>query len=182
MKRHIIGFEIFSLIIGVTFIVHQKLNNIQRSQVDFVSESYLKGNNLFEKSNVKVIQAVFNQPTKQLHIGFLYNRDKSVQEANIKLHIFVNNGKELKFLATENARTTFAMNMEQNRVLHTQVTCEWLAEIKSKENLYVWIEEIKSDKTIIETIPLNFDPSLAIPIFVDYSMDDYIEEHNPKGC
>lgn len=181
MKRHLIGFLIFNLIIATSFVICQCLIDNQLERIDFVSSGYFLKNKPFEKSNVKVIQAIFNQHTKQLDIGFLYNREGSTQEANIALHFYNRDGKNIRYITSERITTRFSINIEQNRVLHESFTCEWLAKPNSNENYYVWIEELPKNTVITKTPISNFDFSSTVPILIDYSMDDYIEQHSSKG-
>ena len=191
MKKHFVGFIIFSLVIGANIIVGKLLHKTAMPKNILVISPNYAGNFqtqpliVSEKIGVtvKLVQATFNQPTKQLKFELLLNRsDKSLQEANFKLHFFVYDGKEIRFLATEKGQTTFGMNIEDNRVINSSIFCEWLDNLESKENIYVWVETISNDKTVIDTKSLIFIQDSLIPVLFDYSMDDYNEEHSPKGC
>lgn len=88
----------------------------------------------------------------------------------------------MRFLDTEKGRTTFAMNSEDHFAAELLIRCEWLDNLESEEGIYVLVETISNDKTKFDTNSPTYIQELAIPILFDYSMDDYNEEHSPKGC
>jgi hypothetical protein len=191
MNKHLSGFGLFSLIIAANLLAFQLFQKpllfrtIPGGLPIYDSEFPAQPLFVSEQTGValKIKSAVFNHPTKRLNLALLLIRsDKLSQEANFNLHFYTYQGNEMVFLGTQNERTTFSMDIENDTVIHSSIDCEWMADRKSNENIFVWVETTPKDRSenSVESRPIA--PRLAVPVLFDYSMDEYNEERSPKGC
>lgn len=107
-------------------------------------------------ANVKVIQAVFNQETKQLNTEFRIKRlSNETEGVRIALHFFVKNGKNTTYQATETItlRPDFANTGTADHAVVSSF--KWLNDMQPQDNLYVIAES---------TVSFNQSKSLE-PVF-----------------
>ncbi len=153
MNKHIFGFILFSLIVGISAIIYgfffSPLTAIQPVYVfenqpekrkSCRKEKYTR----FESKefSAKVTQAVFNQRTNQLDMELLLEHMDN-QAQFVELYFFVKDGVKTRYLATEKVVITPEYNGKGEMIQNITESYEWLENLKPhEENLYVISETI----------------------------------------
>jgi hypothetical protein len=171
MSKHIFGFILFSLIVGISAIIYgffalpsplvlpvYVFENQPEKRKSCRKETYSR----VERAsvNAKVVQAVFNSNTNQLDIDLILERKNSLTDyATVSLHFFAKDGAETRYLRTEKVNLT-----PNNKMMHSITeSYDWLDDLKSRGNLYVVPQTIGDGESYQRLMP-RFDETNAMPI------------------
>ena len=171
MKRHILGFAVFSFIVGATAIIYAMFNvvNVEKISVPAYPERYSsrtacwKMRREAQESNVgspKIEQAVFNLNTKQ----FTWRLASPETELPIALHFFVKDADGTRYIGTERAMSS---NLRDG-TSHFTGSHSWLDNLDSDVNLYVIAEFVPAYGSYNKNFQPEFDASKATAVLFDY--------------
>ncbi len=174
MNRHIFGFILFSLIVGVSAIIYNFFfAPLAAIQPVYVFENQTQPRNYFHsekfkrpgKTNAEVVQAVFDQNTSQMDVDlFLDRKNNSMDEVAVRLDFFVKDGIKTRFLASEEILLP-QFDFDNESTESVTLSYEWLNDLESVENLYVVPQTIRNADSYSETTP-RFDKANAMPVTV----------------
>ncbi len=183
MKKHIIGFAIFSLIVGTTAFIYAMFNVVRVEEVPAPTyyqtysptKSCWKMKRELRESKLdspKISQAVFNLKTKQLD----WKLDTPEIAAPIRLHFFVKDENGTRYIASEQILSSGlrsgqvgmdkrAIDME-GREGEVKFTSSYLSldNLDSYENLYVIAERVPQTRVNYQP---KFDAVKATAVLVD---------------
>jgi hypothetical protein len=172
MTKHIFGFTLFSFIVGVAIAVSGwlafKTVTVNVFEVNKTPPpTYYCPNQKFKNSDVdvKIEQAVLDVNTKQLKTFLWLNpraRTDNVYDA-VRLHFFVKNEKETRYLETEDIWVNSAFDAKKESVLSS---LKWLDKLESFDNLYVVPQMIDDGYINYKTNPPRFDSLNAAPVLL----------------
>lgn len=158
MTKHIAGFILFGFIVGISGIIAFIFAEIPQPEKVFDDElilpryesksrCYKRSHGSFDNSDVsvKVVQAVFNERTKQLDTDlFIKRKDFSTENVSVVLHFFAKEIDGTKYLASERVWLEPEFNLE-GKATHTITSSyQWLDNLNSFENLYVLADTANS--------------------------------------
>lgn len=166
MKKHILGFALFSFIVGTAIFIYAILNpfKVEKNSVPAFSPADLQVNSCWrmkrnlnaKRNNSPVIkQAIFNLQTKELN----WELDTSNVNAPIALNFFVKGEKGTRYINTK----VIPMNAYHNGKTGAASSFLWLNNLDSYENLYVTAEPLSSDNV---NFSKDFDLSKAAPVLI----------------
>ena len=150
MTKHIIGFILFSFIVGVSgffALVFGELPQPEKTTViniprfESKSRCHKKNYRHFadQQTSVSVVQAVFNQRTGLLDTDLLIKReDSSVKNVTFALHFFAKDSDGTRYLASESyyLKPDFDGQYTTVQGLPSR-SYEWFEDLTSRENVYV---------------------------------------------
>lgn len=179
MKKHIIGFAIFSLIVGSAVFIKALFYFPKETRVSY---SYSTRNSCWKMkreghpiTNVPIVrQAVLNLDDKQI------NWELAVPETNsrVALHFFTKDSKGTRYLATELA----PKGISGYPVLsYTSTYLGLINNLGSRPNLYVVAEMIPSSDSQVRDFQPIFDENLATPVLVVSGKGEGIGGGNGSG-
>jgi hypothetical protein len=174
MNKHVFGFALFSFIVGVAIAVSGWLafktvsvNVFEVNKTSRFEDRNYCPNQKFKNSgaDVKIEQAVLDVNTKQLKTFLWLN--PSVRTGNaydaVRLHFFVKNEKETRYLETEDIWVKSAFDSKKESVLSS---LKWLDKLESFDNLYVVPQTIDDSYVNYKTNPPRFDSLNAAPVLL----------------
>lgn len=173
MKKHIFGFAIFSLIVGVTVLISKLLSfavtetdvYMIKNQPQEERRTYcrMRDYRSFEKPKVKIDQAVLDLKTKQLKTYVsLMPQIEADKYRTVLLHFFVKDGGKTRYLSSEDIWVKGSFEAQNEAIL---TSLKWLDESESYDNLYI-VPEIENDKTNYKNLSPVFDYSTAVPVLL----------------
>ena len=177
MNKHIAGFILFNLIVGSSAVVAALFYEVPKIEtirvfeelpVTYSGRSCWRSGRNFENGqvNAKIVQAVFDENTNQLDMDlYLERKNHSTDYAGVKLHFFVKNGSETRYLATEKVDLTPNFNLDDKATQSISQSYKWLNNLKSHENLYV-VPQTTFDADNYKKIAPRFDELNAAPVMV----------------
>lgn len=177
MKKHLLGFAIFSLIVGTAAFVAALAREVPQPAKQFTYEvsktscwknvrqdSEIRQSTDYGQASVKITQAVLNEKTRKLDTNFFIQRETpSTQKVRVKL-TFVNslpneNGNWDDAVRTEYVILSPNFNVDNNGTQLMISSYQWLGDLNSGENLYVTAEVVNGRSNDLETVPrkINFN-------------------------
>ncbi len=186
MKKHIIGFAIFSLIVGTTAFIYAMFNVVRVEEVPAPTyyqtysptKSCWKMKRELRESKLdspKVVQAVFNMKTKQLNWELV----APTIDSPIALHFFIKDKHGARYFASEknirslsnrgklNYTATSNSANGTSKVINITSSYSWLENLTSYENLYVIAEFAQTAKISDNNFQPEFDAEKATAVLVD---------------
>jgi hypothetical protein len=182
MSKHIIGFIIFSFIIGVTaflasfFVIMPTLPTLDPvpkfGYIDYESGRHCKGKKrkprpkaVDQSASVKVTQAFFDAKSKRLETQFAIERaDESTETVNVALQFFVYDDFGVQHIADEFVSLEPNFDMGDIAVTNNSSSFRWLNNLQSRENLYVIAKATNNSRYLHN--PVDFDPSEATAVLL----------------
>lgn len=174
MKKHILGFAIFSLIIGTAVVISRLLFSPVSETVTYVvigesepaqarkTSCWMRDYREFQQAGVKLEQAVIQRQTGELRTVFsLKSKNEDAAPLTVSLHFFVKNGEQSRHIATENVWVDSFSNFRQEFVN----SLKWVNKLDSSDNLYVVPETSFGYTKHKNTSPI-FDDSVAMPVLL----------------
>ena len=165
MKKHIVGFAVFSFIVGLTIFIYENFNAIE--QKDAVSYSNKKSfskqrGEIFEANldSPKVAQAVLNLKEKV----FYWRLATPVKDAPVMLHFFIKDENGTRFIASEQGVSSALKSKE----FSFQHSWTWLGKIDSYNNLYVIAEFVSPEEFYSKNSRLKFNALNATPVSINW--------------
>ncbi len=170
MKKHIIGFTLFSIIVGTAAFIYAMFNVVNVGEVftPAYTQTYQRNSCWKMKRNLKetinsstITQAIFNLKTKK----FSWNLSTVETDSPILLHFFVNDGKGTRYIGSDPAK-----NLVSDGELNFSRSYTKLDKINSQTNLYL-IAEMNAPSSYYEdqkSRQIKFDASKAVAVTVDY--------------
>lgn len=189
MKKHIAGFILFSFIVGIFVFIsyvlglftakpttthcnfqYPKIKTVKTESKPVVTESEATVGAI-DKNSPRVVQAVFNVPTKQVNLELLFKKKVVFDDYGwflIKLNYFRNNGQGIKFIHSETVRflpESFS-NEDGKSSASVLGSYEWLDNLGSYDNIYV-VAELTDNYSSDKATP-KFDTNFAKEILLSY--------------
>ncbi len=184
MNKHIIGFIIFSLIVGTSAVVASffygvpKIEsvNVSETSVTYSGKSCWKSTKNYKSglASVKVLQAVFNPDSKKLATNLSVTPgDNSFKNVRLALHFFVKDGNSTRYLATENLTDkngnlegVYDLNEDKfsKTLFSVTSTYKLFSNLRSYENLYVIPQIFTERDSFTDYAPPQFDEINATPV------------------
>ncbi len=170
MKKHIIGFTLFSIIVGTAAFIYAMFNVVKVEEVfaPAYTPTYQRNSCWKMKRDLKetinsptITQAIFNLKTKK----FSWNLSTVETDSPIVLHFFVNDGKGTRYIGSDPAK-----NLVSDGELNFSRSYTKLDKINSRTNLYL-IAEMNATSSIYgyhKSRQVEFDASKAVAVTVDY--------------
>ncbi|HSK74069.1 MAG TPA: hypothetical protein VK892_20385 [Pyrinomonadaceae bacterium] len=148
MKQHIFGFILFALIVGTAGLISAFFTELPSRDaikvfevpktVEYKSSCWKQVKSSAENSSARVVQATFNQKTKQLETDLLIEREtSSVEKLYVSLHFFTKDAGGTRYLATEKLWLEPFFNRNNTASQSITSSYKWRDELGSYENLYV---------------------------------------------
>ncbi len=178
MKKHIIGFTLFSIIVGTAAFIYTMFNVVKVEEVftpayspTYQRNSCWKMKRDLKESNVSFLivrQAVFDLKTKQL------NWELTAPQINSKiaLHFFVKDKNETRYI---NSVLAPGLSYE-NGVMKATSSYEWLDNLDSYENLYVMPEYTTREKFENKNVLPKFVAGKATSVLLYSGEQGYLTE------
>lgn len=174
MTKHVAGFILFSFIVSVSSIIAFIFAEIPQpdkvlefnvprvaSKTRCFKSSYSVENS---KASVKVVQAVFNERTKQLDTNLFINRESpSTKTVSVVLHFFTKDIKGARYLASEKVWLEPEFNIEDKALQGITSSFLWLDNLTPRGNLYVIADTTNPQANYKKYQPI-FDESKATAI------------------
>ena len=167
MKKHIIGFTLFSIIVGTAAFIYAMFNIVSVEEVftpaytpTYQGKSCWKMNRDLKDTvdSPTITQAVFNLKTKK----FSWNLSTVETDSPILLHFFVNDGKGTRYIGSDPAK-----NLVSDGELNFSRSYTNLNKINSQTNLYL-IAEMNAPSSFHKNRQVEFDAGKAVAVTVDY--------------
>ncbi|MGI8640339.1 MAG: hypothetical protein ACR2MG_10390 [Pyrinomonadaceae bacterium] len=186
MNKHIIGFILFSLIVGTSavfasfFYETPKIDsiNVSETPVAYTGRSCWKSTKNYRSglASVKISQAVFKLDTKELATDLSVTPgDESIKNVRLALHFFVKDGYSTRYLATENLTNKNGdmkglYDLNEDKFIKTTFsitsTYKLFRNLRSYENLYIIPQIITERDSFTDYAPPQFDETNATPVTV----------------
>ena len=186
MKKHLLGFALFSLIVGTAAFAYAMFNVVKVDEVPAPSyyQAYSPTKSCWKmKRNVresnfdapKVSQAVFNRRTEQLSLKLELPETSS----EVALHFFVKDAEGTRYISSEQVlggargRVEGKMDLQaadgEYRFGEMKVTGSYssLDNLNSYENLYLIAESVSVSQIRNNNFQPEFDAAKAIPVLID---------------
>lgn len=184
MRRHLLGFALFNLIVGTALVVAILTGSFPRPATRYVYEvsktscpMNVRQNpetpKIYESKSdsIKVTQAVFNENTGKLNMSFKIQRETpATQDINVKLtfiHLRTNgisNGDgddRMEFISVSPD-----FNVDNNAVYSIPLSYKWLSVLSRGDTFYVKAEIYNGNSTEPENVHIydgkDFTPILVI--------------------
>ncbi len=182
MGKHIVGFIIFSVIVGVTaFITSFFVKMPPMPALDPVSENGLyayQGDRHCKRkkrspppkavdqiASVKVKQAFFDAKLRRLDTQFAIERaDESTESVNVVLQFFVYDDFGVQHIANEFVSLNPNFDIGDVAVTNKSSSFKWLNNLQSRENLYVIAKATNDSRNRFDSV--DFDPSEATAVLL----------------
>ena len=179
MFKHLVGFVIFSFIVGLSWFASGFFYEMPNADSVYVYEPSVK---VYEKRNcnlrkykasesadIELKQAVFNIKTKRLDTSFeiksIYADSKYV---NLKLHFFAKDADGARYLATEDIMVSPETDNSGVTKWNESSSSLWLDNLNDYDNLYV-IPDADEGYVYSESnnkiVPL-FEEGKAFPVII----------------
>lgn len=170
MKKHILGFGLFSLIIvasAIAFVYFQPFD-IYNAPTDNRRMTELPVEELPAVNiGTKVTQAVINSETKQIDLEIALDKNDSTNNTfSLALYFYLNDGAgKTKIIGRE--KITLCSNDYQNAKATVKIkdSLSWLNKLNTFENLYVMAQPVSVGAEIQEFSP-HFNANLAKPVLI----------------
>ncbi len=182
MKKHLFGFALFSLIVGMSAFIYAMFNVVRVEEVSAPNysltapaKSCWKMKRKFKESKIGspiVRQAVFNLARKQINLEVLLNGSENA-EVNLPVvfSFFQKDAKGIHYIGSEHNSTISNSLHESDEGLTTRITgsYDWLYNLESYSNLYV-VAEFAPTRTGFtkRNFQPEFDAYKAFPVMLDY--------------
>lgn len=175
MTKHVAGFILFSFIVTVSSVVAFIFAEIPQPEKvsEFTVPKYTSKTRCFKnfsndyensRTSVKVVQAVFNERTKQLDTDLFIQRETSLTKSvSVVLHFFAKDIKGARYLASEKVWLEPNFNVEDKATHAITSSYQWLDNLSSHENLYV-IADTTNHKAGYKKYVPAFDENKAAAI------------------
>ncbi|MCA1623735.1 MAG: hypothetical protein LC768_16335 [Acidobacteria bacterium] len=170
MKKHILGFALFSFIVGATAFVYAMFNVVRVKEVSAptYSQTYSSKTSCWRtKRQLKesnfgspiIEQAVFNLKTKQ----FSWKLATAEADLPIALHFFIKDDEETRYIYSE-------QYVAGSRDGELKFTNSRLSpnNLDSDENLYVIADFVPTSKRYNKNFQPEFDASRATAVSIDF--------------
>ncbi len=174
MKKHVVGFILFNLIVGTSAIIAAlfyempKIDSVDvpETPVIYTRSCWRMRKNLQSPQvNAKITQAVFNENTDQLDMDlFLERKNHSTENVSVSLQFFVKDGNQTRYLATETFNLTPDFDLDDKAAQSVTFSYKWLDDLKSHENLYI-VPQTAATENYTRLAP-RFDEASAAPVTV----------------
>jgi len=171
MKKHIIGFTLFSIIVGTAAFIYAMFNvvNVEEVFVPAYTPTYQTKSCWKMKRDLKesissptITQAVFNLKTKK----FSWNLANEEANSSVVLHFFVSDGKGTRYIGSNPAKSS-----ERDDELNFSGSYMTLNKLNSQTNLYL-IAENNAASTLFSEFhkshQVEFDASKAVAVTIDF--------------
>jgi hypothetical protein len=170
MKKHLLGFALFSFIVGTAIFIYAMLNIVNIEEVtapNYSPNYYSKATTCWKMKHESnrtnfgspmVKQAIFNLESKQLK----WELDTSGVDAPIALNFFIKDENGTRYVNS----TFVPMLAYRNGLVTATSSYEWLDNLDSYENLYVIAEPISFGERGNYNLPMKFDASKATPVLL----------------
>lgn len=175
MKKHLLGFALFNLIVGASILIALLTGSFQKPQTAYTYDvskqscwKNVRQNSLSRKNYensqdaVKVTQAVLDEKTGKLNMSFNIQRETpTTQDIKVKL-TFVNmiskgNTNWDGDVRTELVTLSPNFNVDNKAVYSLPLSYKWLNNFGEKENLYVKAEIYNGNSADSETVARSDD-------------------------
>ena len=178
MKKHIIGFTLFSIIVGTAAFIYAMFNVVNVAEVfvptytpTYQGKSCWKMKRDLKESNVGapvVRQAVLDMKTKQLNWELAAPRTDS----KIALHFFVKDESGTRYI---NSALAPESGFESG-VIKATSSYLWLDNLDSYENLYVTAEFTSWSNYKNKSNQPKFDAAKATSVMLNFGEQGYLTE------
>ena len=178
MKKHIIGFTIFSIIVGTAAFIYAMFNIVNVEEVftpaytpAYQGKSCWKMKQDLKESNVDspvVRQAVLDLKTKQLNWELAAPQTKS----KIALHFFIKDENGTRYINSALAPESGF----ENGVIKATSSYLWLDNLDSYKNLYVVAEFTSWSNYQNKNNPPKFDSGRATSVLLYSGEQGYLTE------
>lgn len=171
MKRHILGFAVFSFVVGAAAIIYAMFNVVKVVKISApaATERYYSGTSCWkmkrgvQESNFDtpmIEQAVFNANTRQ----FTWRLESPETNLPVALHFFVKDADGTRYIGSERSPDT---NLRDETSSFT-VSHSWLDNLDADTNLYVIADSVTARRHYGKNFQPEFDASKAIAVTIDY--------------
>ncbi len=171
MKKHIVGFGLFSLIIvasAIAFVYFQPFDiynapNDNRRIAEFPLEE-LPAVNI----GTKVTQAVIDAETRQIDLEIALDKKDGFNDGTfpLALYFYLNDGAgKTKIIGSEKITLRASDYNNAKATVKIKDSLSWLAKLHTFENLYVMVQPVEGNAEIQEFNP-QFNANLAKPILL----------------
>lgn len=143
MRKHILGFALFSLIVGASvyasiLFYKASVSPPAKSMTEPFRPEINFGNVKYGTATIDVSQAVINLKNKKLDMNFSVKRDDDSTDAVfIIFWFYAKDGEKTRFLEREVVRLTPDFDSRKIAALSDSYSFDWFDELKPNENLYV---------------------------------------------
>ena len=171
MKKHILGFAIFSFIIASAVFLKFVFYVPESFDVPSptVNRSCWKMNREFAKISVPMVrQAVLDLNTKQMN----WELKMPDSRGSVALHFFVKNSQGARYLATE----FVPYNSSENGIFEFTSSYLWLDKLGAYENLYVVPEQISRSEFRARNFEPDFNENAATSVLLYSGKAGYLTE------
>ena len=178
MKKHVIGFTLFSIIVGTAAFIYAMFNIVNVEEVfapaytpTYQTKSCWKTKRDFKESSVGapvVRQAVLDLRTKQLNWELAAPQTNSI----IALHFFVKDKSGARYINSALAPESGF----ENGVIKATSSYRWLDNLDSYENLYVIAEFTSRSNYQNKNNPPKFDSAKATSVLLYSGEQGYLTE------
>lgn len=178
MLKHLVGFVIFSFVVGMSLFISGFFYEIPSSDSVYVYEKpeTISGERSFyprtfqrtESPYLKLNQAVFSWKTKQLDTSFEMKPEYADSKyVVVKLRFFAKGADEMRYLATEDITVMSDFDEYGVPVWNAVSSYLWLDNLRDSENLYVISDEdFEFQKGETGKIISSFIESKAFPVII----------------
>ncbi len=173
MKKHVIGFTLFSIIVGTAAFIYAMFNVVKVEEVfaPAYTPTYQRNSCWKMKRNLKesevnlptITQAIFNLKTRK----FSWNLSTIETDSPIVLHFFVNDGKGTRYIDSVSAKSlvrdgnlNFSPSYMKLGKLDSQANFYFIAEVNGALPNYFHEKKISPQ--------VKFDASKAVAVTIDY--------------
>jgi hypothetical protein len=170
MKKHLLGFALFSFIVGTAIFIYAMLNIVNIEEVtapNYSPNYYSKATSCWKMKHESnrtnfgspvVEQAIFN--TKSKVLNWVLNTSNS--DTSVALNFFVKDENGTRYV---NSIFVPAAAYRDGLVRATS-SYEWLDNLGSYDNLYVIAEPISFGERGKYNLPMKFDANRATPVLL----------------
>lgn len=183
MKRHLLGFALFNLIVGTALLVAILTKSFPTPKTPYVYEvsktscrtnvrqNYETRKDYENNDSIKVTQAVLNEKMGKLNMSFDIQRETpSTQDITVKLTFINTKAKAEKDwngeVKTEFIKILPSFNVNNRAVYSLPLDYGQLKDLEKKDNLYVKAEIFKGTSNGFETSGQNNSFTEFTPILV----------------
>lgn len=186
MKKHLFGFTLFSLIVGVTAFAYAMFNVVRIDEVPAPAQyqTYSSTKSCWKMKrelreakydSPKINQAVFNVETKEFDLRL----ETPETSSSVALHFFIKDKKGARYVASEQILGVVGRDDLLEKIDSRTINEKGLGEVKvtgsysslddldSYENLYVIAEFASAAKLYNRNYQPEFDAAKAVAVLID---------------
>jgi uncharacterized protein YxeA len=159
MKKHILGFVIFSLIIGSAVFVSAMFYKraVKKEYVYEVSERScwreVKRETKNNPAPVKIVQAVFNSKTKQFDVDF-----STLPTQNVEVYLIYKKQNDMDNWEAGYKMESLTLMSFPNYKTTQSLILPWIKDLKSTDSMYVSIKSSNEKDSFDSKVPVLIIP------------------------